>query len=347
MTAEEILGQRDKQVLEAVVIDYIRTGEPVGSRTVAKKYIPDISPATIRNVMADLEELNLLYRPHTSAGRVPTSLGWRYYIDSILTINELAKRDRERIKRAYEGSPKEIQTILRATSRILSELSKQAAVVLLPKLSQTIFKRIQFVRVNQKQVLTIFIAESGIVQSFLVEMDEDISQDELNKYSRYLSESLKGLSLLEVKKRILKEMEEERILFDRLLRKAIELSKKALQVGLDETDIVIEGQTNLLNYPEFADVGQMKKLLSTFEEKTKIIKLLDKCLSSEGVHIILGSEAEFKDVQNMSLISSTYSRGGDILGALGVIGPTRMDYSRIIPLVDYTAKLLSQIFEDE
>lgn len=347
MVTQKILGERERQVLEAVILNYIQTGEPVGSRTVAKKYITDVSPATIRNVMADLEEEDLLYRPHSSAGRIPTASGWRYYIDSILTINELAQRDREKIKRAYRGSPKEIQTLLKATSRILSEVSKQAAVVLLPKFSQTIFRRIQFVRIAPNQALTIFVANSGFVQTILIPIEEDLSQDELNKYSRYLSQSLKGLSLVKVKKRILMEMEQERILVDRLLRNAIELSRKAFQVGLDETDVYIEGQTNLLNYPEFSDVTQMKKLLSTFEEKTKIIKLLDRCLSSEGVHIILGSEAEFKDVNEMSLISSTYSRGGDILGALGVIGPTRMNYSRIIPLVDYTARILTQIFEDE
>lgn len=333
-------------MLEAIILEYIKSGMPVGSRAVAKRYGLNVSPATIRNVMADLEELGLLHQPHTSAGRIPTELGLRVYIDSILKIQQLSVADRERIRRSYKTGASPVEELLKETSRVLSSFSRQAGVVLTPRLYQTVFRRIEFVRLRASMVMTILVSQAGIVHNTVFGIEEDIFQEELDKYSRYLNSMLQDLTLDQVKARLLEEMKKEKVLFDRLLSKVLELSKKALQENIEDSELYIGGRTNLLDNPEFADVEQMRRIFDAFEEKSKIIDLLDKSMSAGGVNIFIGSESELLDMESMSFVTSPYTSGGDILGTLGVIGPTRMDYSRIIPLVDYTAKLLSKMLEE-
>jgi heat-inducible transcriptional repressor len=344
--ARLIRGERSRKVLEAIILEYIKGGAPVGSRAIAKRYGLDVSPATVRNVMADLEELGLLDQPHTSAGRIPTELGLRVYIDSILKIQQLSLRDRQRIRRSYKGGVSPVERLLKETSKVLSSFSKQAGVVLRPRLSQTVFRRIEFVRLRASMVMTILVSQAGLVHNTVFEIDEDISQEELDKYSRYLNDMLRDLTLDQVKTRLLEEMKNEKVLFDRLLSKALELSKKALQENIEGSELYIGGRTNLLDNPEFADVERMRHIFEAFEEKSKIIDLLDKSMSSGEVNIFIGSESELLDMENVSFVTSPYTSGGEILGTLGVIGPTRMDYSRIIPLVDYTAKLLSEMLKE-
>ncbi len=341
-----VRGERSRRVLEAVILEYIKGGVPVGSRAIAKKYSLSVSPATIRNVMADLEELGLLYQPHTSAGRVPTELGLRVYIDAILKIQQLSIADREQIRRSYRGGVSRVEGLLQETSKVLSSFSRQAGLVLTPRLSHTVFKRIEFVRLRTSMVMTILVSQAGIVHNTVFEIKEDISQEELDKYGRYLNEMLQDLALHQVKARLLEEMQKEKVLFDRLLSKALELSQKALQEDIEDSELYIGGRTNLLDNPEFADVEQMRRIFNAFEEKSKIIDLLDKSMSAGGVNIFIGSESELLDMESVSFITSPYASGDEVLGTLGVIGPTRMDYSRIIPLVDYTAKLLSKMLEE-
>jgi heat-inducible transcriptional repressor len=341
-----VKGERSRRVLEAVILEYIKGGVPVGSRAIAKRYGLSVSPATIRNVMADLEELGLLYQPHTSAGRVPTELGLRVYIDAILKIQQLSIADREQIRRSYRGGASRVEGLLQETSKVLSSFSRQAGLVLTPRLSHTVFKRIEFVRLRTSMVMTILVSQAGIVHNTVFEIKEDISQEELDKYGRYLNDMLQDLALHQVKARLLEEMKKEKVLFDRLLSKALELSQKALQENIENSELYIGGRTNLLDNPEFADVEQMRRIFNAFEEKSKIIDLLDKSMSAGGVNIFIGSESELLDMESVSFITSPYASGDEVLGTLGVIGPTRMDYSRIIPLVDYTAKLLSKMLEE-
>jgi len=195
-------------------------------------------------------------------------------------------------------------------------------------------------------VMTILVSQAGILHNTIFEIDEDISQDELDKYSRYLNDMLQDLTLHQVKARLLDEMKKEKVLFDLLLAKVLELSQKALQENIEDSEIYIEGRTNLLDNPEFADVEQMRRIFNAFEEKSRIIDLLDKSMSAGGLNIFIGSESELLDMESVSFITSPYTSNDEILGTLGVIGPTRMDYSRIIPLVDYTAKLLSKMLEE-
>jgi len=341
------LSERDQKVLEAVITDYIQTGEPVGSRTISKRYGLRVSSATIRNIMADLEELGLLYQPHTSAGRFPTEKGLRIYLDSIMHLQELANEQRTLIRKAYQQTTGNICETLHQTCRVLSQFCKQVGVVLWPRLSVSRFKHIEFIRLRRGQILVILIAKSGLVQHNLLLWDEDSSQDELDKYSRYLNELLHDLPLGEVKKRILEEMEKEKVLFDQLLSRALEISQEVFKSSLKESNLYIEGQVNLLNSAEFADVERMRGILEAFEDKSRVIRLLDMAFeSSSGAHVTLGPESEWKELDQVSIISSPYRRGEVVLGVLGVIGPLRMDYSRIVPIVEYTAQLLSQQLEE-
>jgi len=341
------LNARDQDVLGAVVTDYIRTGEPVGSRTIAKRYGLKVSSATIRNVMADLEEVGLLLQPHTSAGRIPTEKGFRFYLDSIIQFRKLEKEERALIRSAFQETTSDFKELLRRTSQVLSRFCQQAGVVVWPKLSVTRFKHIEFVRIRSRKILVILISKSGLVHQTTLESDEDISQDELTKYSNYLNELLEDIPLGEVKERILEEMRDEKVLFDQLYSRALEMSQRVFQSSLGNSDIYIEGQINLLNNPEFTDVERLRRILEAFEDKTRIIKLLDMTLNlSTGVKIILGTESELQELHEIGLISSPYRRGTTLLGALGVIGPMRMDYSRIIPVVEFTADILSELLEE-
>lgn len=340
------LNQRDQTVLEAIITDYIETGEPVGSRTISKRGFMKVSPATIRNVMADLEEMGLLHQPHTSAGRIPTVKGLRLYLDSIMPPRQLEKLEKDKIRDALQNMPRDMRELLRRTSSLLSQFCKQAGVVLWPKLSITSFKHIEFLRMGTSNIKVVLISKAGLVYQTNIMSEEEIGQPELDKYSRYVNELLQNVPISMVKQRILEEMAGEKALFDRLFARALKMAQRAIQDTIEESDIYIEGSTNLLDYPEFSDVETMRRILKAFEDKSRMIRLLDETLkASTGIQIVLGSEGEQEGWAEMSLISSPYWRGDTPLGVLGVIGPLRMDYSRIIPIVEFTAKFLSQILE--
>ena len=340
------LNQRDQTVLEAVITDYIETGEPVGSRTISKRSGMNISPATIRNVMADLEEMGLLQQPHTSAGRVPTAKGLRFYLDSIMQSKQLERQERALIRQALQFPQQDVKELLHQTSKLLSEFCQQAGVVLWPKLTVMRFKHIEFIRLSSTQIMVILISKSGLIHQTYIHWEEKADQEELDKFGRYIDELLQDVPLGKVKERVLEEMRSERVLFDQLISRALEMTHKAVQTTLENSDVYIEGQSHLFNNPEFADVQRMRRVLQTFEDKSRIIRLLDMTLRmSTGVQIIFGSDSELQGMQEMSLISSPYGRGDTPLGVLGVIGPLRMDYSRIIPVVEFTANLLTHLLE--
>lgn len=340
------LTQRDQIVLEAVITDYVETGEPVGSRTISKRGAMNVSPATIRNVMADLEEMGLLHQPHTSAGRIPTVKGLRLYLDSIMRSRELGRQEKAIIRDVLQKKPEDLSDLLQRTSRILSQYGNQAGVVLWPRLTVTRFKHLEFIRVGPRRVMVILISKAGLIHQTHIGWEDEIIQDELDKYSRYVNELLEDVPISMVRDRILEEMRSEKALFDQLFSRALEMAQRAIQNTIEDSDIYIEGQANLFDNPEFADVERMRRILRTFEDKSRIIRLLDITLkASSGIQIILGTESQLQELEEMSLISSPYGRGGTPRGALGVIGPLRMDYSRIIPVVEFTAKLLGQILE--
>jgi heat-inducible transcriptional repressor len=340
------LTQRDKNILKIIVKDYINTGEPVGSRTVAKQSDLSLSPATIRNIMADLEEMGLLAQPHTSAGRVPTEKGLRLFVDTLLDRQGLSPPELEEIMSTYRDCGADMSQLMRGTCRILSAFSHYTGIVMPPSLQETICKRIEFIRIKNNHILVIFVASSGLVQNRVVEMDEDLSQNELDKITHYLNNLLTDLPLREVRERIVEEMRLEKMVYDELLQRVLQLGGDALETREDR-DLYIEGQTNILDEPAFADVERMKELFKAFEEKSLLVKLLDRSMKAQGVQVLFGSECGVAGIKGCSLITSTYGHPGRFLGILGVIGPMRMDYARVIPVVDYTAKLLTDILESE
>ncbi len=335
-----------RRVLEIVVEDYIETGEPVGSRVTSRKSNLNLSPATIRNIMSDLEESGLLFQPHFSAGRIPTEKGFRFYVDYILDVHDLSRIEQEKIRSSYPADHLEGVDLFRETSRLLSLSSKYLGVVWAPRLNLTVLQHIEFVKLKEHLVLVLLVSTNGLVQNRIIEVERHFSQSELDHFSDYMNELLAGLTLHQVRGKIVERMEQEKNTYDRLLEQALILSEKAFS-PTGEADVFIEGRTNILNEPEFANVSRMRRLFRAFEEKATMVRLLDKCMEPTGVQISIGSENPVEGIETCSLITSTYSCRGEVIGALGVIGPRRMNYSKVIPLVGYTAKLLTNILEEQ
>ena len=341
---ELTLSERMRLILQAIIERYIISAEPVGSRTISKDSNLNLSPATIRNIMSDLEEMHLVFQPYTSAGRVPTEKGFRFYVDSILNIHELSDTEQRQIRSKYLTSKAEALDLFRETSRILSSSSHYLGVVWAPRMTLVVLQHIEFVRLKRHVVLAILVTTTGLVHNRIIEVEQDFSQSELDHLSDYMNGLLTGLTLQQVRERLLEQMGAEKNVYDRLLEQALQLGQKAFS-PLEETDVFIDGRTNIIREPEFGDLSRMIELFRAFEEKATMVKLLDKCIEPKGVQIAIGSETQVQEIETCSLITSTYSYRGEVLGALGVIGPRRMNYSRVIPLVDYTAKLLTEILE--
>ena len=345
----ETLSKRNREILEAIITSYVSTAEPVGSRTITKKFNLDLSPATVRNVMSDLEEMGFLSHPYTSAGRVPTDKAYRYYADLILNeinhessycpsiqISEELRENRESMN---------IENIMKWVSHHLSSISNNIGIILAPKFSFITFKHIEFINLRKHQILAIFVTKSGMIQNRLIKIEDDLSQDTLDKITWYLNEQFQGMTLIEIKKKIQDMMVKEKRLYDKLVDRALTLSKLAL-LSPEEEEIYFEGTSNILGQPEFSDAEEMKKIFSALEQKSLLLKILDKCVDSNGIQIFIGNENPVKEIQDLSIITSVYKSHGKVLGTLGVIGPKRMDYSQIIPLVNHTAILISNFFSE-
>lgn len=343
------LSERYQNILKAIVIGYIRSAGPVGSRSLTKTFNLGLSPASIRNIMADLEELGYLMQPHPSAGRVPTEKAYRFYVDGLLTGIDPEMEESIEITPYQLHQTDDIKELLQETSRLLSLHSHYAGIVLTPKLTNMSFQHIQFIKLMRKhQVMTIFVSTEGLVQTKVIETEVDFSQQELNRFSSFLNERFMGIPLVEVRSQLLMQMEADKELYSQLLKKALDLVSKAFQEAQGKPqgeELFLEGTSNILELPEFSNVDKMKVLFKAFEEKYNMIKLLDTCFNSEGIKVFIGSENAFWGIQDCSLVITRYKRGDQVLGALGIIGPTRMEYSKVIPLVDYTAKLLSQTLD--
>lgn len=340
---EFLLGDRDRQILTSVINEYILTAEPVGSRNIARRYHISLSSATIRNVMSDLEEMGFLHQPHTSAGRLPTEKALRFYVNNILKVKSLDRREKDRIRKRYKFSELEASDIVKQTSEVLSVLSRHVSIVSAPKLVGTVLKHIEFIRISRNRILVIFVSQSGFVQNRIIEDKDDIPQSELDKYTNYLGEVLVGVSLEEVRGKIEEEMKKEKTAYDRMLSKALELTRKVFGTE-KEPELFMEGQVNLLECPEFSEVRRMKSLLQALEEKKLLLHLLDKTMDAEGIQIFIGSEVPVSEMQTLSVITSPYRHGEKVVGALGIIGPTRMNYLKLIPIVEYSAQLLTEFF---
>ncbi len=337
----EPLSSRCREILGAIVDAYIEVGEPVSSRFISKRYNILLSPATIRNVMADLEDMGYLTQPHPSAGRVPTEKAFRYYVNQIMEVNKLTKREKEFINRVLDEKGESVTSLMQSVSKVLSILSSYTGVVVAHLFDYMVIKRIEFVKLAHKKILVIIVATNGIVQNKILNVEEDISQDDLAKFSNYLNSVAEGLSLEDLRRYVMAEMNKEKVLCDRLLLRALKLSQKALS---DEggKEVFIEGKTSVLNFTESLEIEKIKKLLIALEEKGTILSLLDKAINTKGVQIYIGSENQMEEMGEFTVVASSYGRSFK-MGTLGVIGPIRMRYSKIIPLVEYTAKRVTSI----
>ena len=334
-------------MLALLIKRHIATGEPVGSRTISKLTREGLSPATVRNIIADLEDAGYLEQPHTSAGRIPSDKGYRFYVDHILEQRELSALDETVILRGMRGEqwPSSDQLMARA-SHLLSQLSESVGIVVAPSIANDIVKHIDFVHLSDGRILVITVSRSGLVQDRLVRIDEDLTQDELNRTANYVNANFSGLSLLAIRTELLKRLSEEKALYDRLLQNAAKLCERGLtEQGQSSLEVFVDGASNIVIGTEFADTERIRELLHIFEEKNRLIKILNECLGAmtqQEVTIRIGTENSLPSLRGCTVITTLYSWGDDVIGSLGIVGPVRMEYARTISVVNYVARSLEQ-----
>ena len=340
---EAELDKRDREILREVIRNFIETGEPVGSRTISKVYPEGLSAASIRNIMSDLEDAGYLMQPHTSAGRVPTDRGYRYYVDSLLTGLELPKSDREKVAEVI-NRPSSLPEALEEISRLISRLTHQVGFVVSPDHTRAVLRHIEFVTLGPHRILAILVDQSGVIHNRIAHTSEDLSQEELDRIGRYLVTEYQGKTLAEIRVALLERMKEEKAAFDSLLARAITLGSEFLRAQEDaQKQVYVQGTSNILQQPDISNLDEMRKIFETFEARGKMVKILDEVSDSEGLRVIIGSEHPDPALAHLSLVTSPYKVGDRQAGVLGVLGPTRMEYARAIALVDYISKLLSKI----
>jgi len=342
---EEVLDRREEAILRSVIREHIVTGEPIGSRTVARLPRLDLSPATIRNIMGELEERGFLEQPHVSAGRLPTSKAYRLYVDRMLRRAQVSPDQVHAIDQALAHSSGEIAELLGETSRQLSHFSNQVGVVLAPQFQRIVVEHIEFVRLDSRRVVAILVGRSGVVHNRILAVNEPLAQPELDRIGRYLSEEFGGLTLSEIRQTLELKMTEERATYDRLVARSLELGRQAIDAEEGRPEVFVEGASNLLGSPEFADPEKIKSLMRALERRRTLIGLLGRVLDEDGVQVIIGEESDSSELVDCSLVAANYESGGRVIGTLGIVGPKRMEYARAIALVDYLAQVLGRFFE--
>jgi len=341
VNSSQEIDQRTQHLLKVLIQKYIEEGRPVGSRALSRDSGLNLSPATIRNVMADLEELGLVTAPHTSAGRIPTSSGYRLFIDSLLTVQPLQINKLEKIKEGFEIE-RDSPLILETASRVLSGLTSMAGLVSMPKREMVNFRHIEFLPLSNLRVLVILVTNEQEVQNRVINVQRPYSAAELVQISNYLNQTFEGKSLAEVRKIIVAELKDTQQKVNNEMIGAVEMAHKAFKSEKKPAgDYVLSGETNLMGFDELADMGQLRQLFDAFNQKQEIIHILDRCVEAEGVQVYIGAESGYEPLDNCSIVTSSYRLDDETVGVLGVIGPTRMEYEQVIPLVDVTAKILS------
>lgn len=338
--SEAKVSERASRFLKALIEHHIRDGQPVGSRTLAKETGLDLSPATVRNVMSDLEEMGLVSSPHTSAGRVPTLLGYRLFVDSLLTIKPLEEIDVAALRAEFE--PLDDATALVDTaSRLLSGVTRLAGVVMLPRHERDVFRQIELLPLSGKKVLAILVTGEGEVHNKILHTERAFSPAQLVQAANYLTELFTGRDLVEVRKRLVDDLEFTHRQMDALMRQALGMARRVMESTERKDQLLVSGQTNLMEFDELASTDRLRVLFDAFNEKRELLYLLDRCIQADGVQIFFGGESGYAVLDDCSLVTTPYRVDGQVLGVLGVIGPTRMDYQRVIPVVDVTARLLA------
>ena len=346
---DEPLNERAQQLLRVLIESYIRDGQPVGSRVLSRDSGLSLSSATIRNVMADLEELGFVASPHTSAGRVPTDKGYRFFVDTLLHTrpldNEAVAEIRRQFDRHFETVQDGSKALVAVASQLLSSVTQLAGVVTLPRAQQASVTQIEFVVLSENRVLVVLVFNDREVQNRIIQLERYYSPDELKRASNFLNEQVRGRTLAQVRAEILRQIQEAHEHMNQIMVDAITMAKKVFDVGQpagdENLEYVIAGQTNLMGgVAEMSNVERLRRLFEAFNEKRDFLNLLDHSLKAEGVQIFIGHESGYQVLDDCSIVTAPYAAGDSVMGVLGVIGPTRMAYERVIPIVDMTAKLL-------
>jgi heat-inducible transcriptional repressor len=337
------LSERSREILRTIVEAYVETGEPVGSRTISRKLGLTLSPATIRNVMADLEESGLLYAPHTSAGRLPTDLGLRLFVHGLLEIGSLTQEERASIDGQCRAAGKSLGQVLEQATEMLSGLSHCAGLVVAPKVERAL-KHIEFVQIGPGRALVVLVAEGGLVENRIIELPLGISPSALIEAGNYLTQRLVGRTLTEAREQILAELEASRAELDQLTGRLVEQGL-SIWGGVQGGAVIVKGQSRLLeDVTALSDLDRVRALLAALDARESMVKLLDATQGADGVQIYIGAENELFSLAGCSVVFAPYRDGREqVVGAIGVVGPTRMNYARIIPMVDYTAKVIGRI----
>jgi heat-inducible transcriptional repressor len=337
----ELPSERARHILRILVEHYIREGQPVGSRTLSLSAGLDLSPATIRNVMADLEDLGFIVAPHTSAGRIPTAKGYRFFVDTLVRLKPLAQPDVIRLQSQLEDRFRgDAKAIASAASSALSSLTNLAGVVTIPRQHHATLRHIEFLALSGRRVLAILVVNDAEVQNRILDMERDYTEDELRRAANVLNEQFTGRDLGEVRARILADLDGTRETMNRLMLNSISVADRAGEPGKDNSGYVLSGETQLMNFHELSDVEKIKQLFEAFGQQREILTLLDRSVAAQGVQIFIGEESGYRILDDCTIVAAPYTVDDQIVGVLGVIGPTRMAYERVIPIVDVTARLL-------
>jgi heat-inducible transcriptional repressor len=338
----ETLDERAQYLLRVLVDRYIRDGSPVGSRTLSRDSGLELSPATIRNIMADLEDLGFIESPHTSAGRVPTNKGYRFFVDTLVRLTPPAGDDMTLLEERLAEIAENPQALALSVSSLLSGVTRLAGVVTVPRRPQMALRQIEFLPLSGQRVLAILVVNETEVQNKILSVGRDFAESELREAANYLTAQFRGRNLYEVRKQVLRELRETRESMNRIMLRAIELAQDVFPEGEPDAEVVVAGETNLMDIDELADVDKLRGLFEAFSQRRDILHLLDQSLHTDGVQIFIGHESGYRVLDSCSIVAAPYLAADDTTGVLGVIGPTRMAYERVIPIVDITAKLLGR-----
>ena len=340
-TPDAPLSERYREILKAVILSYVMEAEPVSSRSVSKRSDLGLSAATIRNVMADLEEAGYLMQPHTSAGRVPTSAAYHLFIQQMMKTRKLPAEMQRYIRDNLRSVPADADDLMEATTHLLSELSSQVGLVVTPAMGDTVLKAVDFVPLSGRKVLCVVASTSGFVDNKVVETAQPVDRDDLVRISNYLNEHFAGQTLRQIRDRLLAAMAEERAQMDSLMAVTIELARQGFDLD-SGPKVIHEGTSSLLSQPELSDLGRVRRLFETFANHAQLVGLLNQCIEGRGVRVTIGEESELTSPLDFSLVATTYGVDDAPLGTLGIFGPSRMEYEKVIPLVHFLGETLSR-----
>lgn len=337
----ELLSERARHILRSLVEQYIQDGQPVGSRTLSRSTGLDLSPATIRNVMADLEDLGFIAAPHTSAGRVPTPKGYRFFVDTLVRLQPMARLDIARLQTQLEDRLHgDAKAIAATASSALSSLTSLAGVVTIPRQAQATLRHIEFLPLSGRRVLVIMVVNDAEVQNRILDMERDYGEEELRRAAAFLNSRFIGRSLDEVRAQILSDLDGTRESMNHLMLESIADADPDRQAGGGKAGYVLSGETKLMDFQELSNIEKIKKLFDAFGQQREILTLLDRSVAAQGVQIFIGGESGYGILDDCTIVTAPYTVDDQIVGVLGVIGPTRMAYERVIPIVDVTARLV-------